>query len=64
MNTDPIPTNVSPTNSLQQRRDIVDTLKAAGVAPQKLMELDKGRALAHWQNRKEKCVTSDHATTH
>ncbi|WP_254774278.1 hypothetical protein [Marinobacter sp. AC-23] len=48
MDTDPIPTNTSPT----KRRDIVDTLKAAGVAPQKLMELDKGRALAQWQNRK------------
>lgn len=52
MNTDLIPTNDSPTNPLQQRRDIVDTLKAAGVAPQKLMELDKGRALAQWQNHK------------
>lgn len=48
MDTDPIPTHTSPT----KRRDIVDTLKAAGVAPQKLMELDKGRALAQWQNRK------------
>ena len=51
MHTDLIPTE-SPTNPHQQRRDIVDALKAAGVAPQKLMELDQGRALAQWRNQK------------
>lgn len=39
-------------NPHRERRDIVDALRAAGVAPQKLMELDQGRALAQWQNRK------------
>ena len=39
-------------NPHRERRDIVDALRAAGVAPQKLMALDQGRALAQWQNRK------------
>lgn len=51
MDTNPTPTSNSPTTPRQERRDIVDTLTAAGVAPQRLMELDKGRALAQWQNR-------------
>jgi len=52
MQIDPISTNALLTSSRQQRRDIVDTLRAAGVAPQKLLELDNRRALVQWQNRK------------
>lgn len=32
-------------------RDIVTALKAAGAAPQRLLELDNGRALALWRNQ-------------
>lgn len=37
--------------SAPQRHDIADTLRAAGVAPMRVLELDQGRTLAHWQNR-------------
>lgn len=40
-----------PTQSRPANRDIVDTLRTAGVAPQRMVELDQGRALAQWQNR-------------
>lgn len=40
-----------PTRSNPETRDIVDTLRTAGVAPQRMLELDQGRALAQWQNR-------------
>jgi AraC family transcriptional regulator len=40
-----------PTQSRPASRDIVDTLRTAGVAPQRMVELDQGRALAQWQNR-------------
>ncbi|MTI99644.1 MAG: helix-turn-helix transcriptional regulator [Marinobacter adhaerens] len=40
-----------PTQSRPTNRDIVDTLRTAGVAPQRMVELDQGRALAQWQNR-------------
>lgn len=39
-----------PTQSRPANRDIVDTLRTAGVAPQRMLELDQGRALAQWQN--------------
>lgn len=42
----------NPDQTVPQRRDIAETLQAAGVAPKKLLELGQGRALAHWQNRK------------
>lgn len=32
-------------------RDIVDTLRTAGIAPRRMLELNQGRALAQWQNR-------------
>ena len=38
-----------PTQSRPANRDIVDTLRTAGVAPQRMLELDQGRALAQWQ---------------
>ena len=41
----------SPSQSHPENRDIVDALKTAGVAPQRMLELDQGRALAQWQNR-------------
>lgn len=41
----------SPLSTQQDSRDIVDALKAVGVTPRKLMELDEGRAIAWWQNR-------------
>lgn len=31
--------------------DIADSLRTAGVAPQRMLELDQGRTLAQWQNR-------------
>ncbi|WP_305965938.1 helix-turn-helix domain-containing protein [Marinobacter salsuginis] len=40
-----------PKQSRPANRDIVDTLRTAGVAPQRMVELDQGRALAQWQNR-------------
>ncbi|MBU2953764.1 helix-turn-helix domain-containing protein [Marinobacter sp. F3R08] len=39
-----------PTHSRQAPRDIVDSLKSAGVVPRRILELDQGRALAQWQN--------------
>ncbi|WP_375192277.1 helix-turn-helix domain-containing protein [Marinobacter sp.] len=45
MQTDPEPLTERPSN-----RDIVDTLRTAGVAPKRILELGQGRALAQWQN--------------
>ena len=42
----------SPTTPMPERRDIIDALQAVGVAPQRLLELDHGRALALWRNRR------------
>ncbi|MDX1757686.1 MAG: AraC family transcriptional regulator [Marinobacter sp.] len=42
----------SPSQPTPGSRDIVESLQAAGVAPRQLLELDSGRALAQWQNRR------------
>ena len=51
MQTDSESMPIHPTQSRPANRDIVDTLRTAGVAPQRMVELDQGRALAQWQNR-------------
>ncbi|WP_341582466.1 helix-turn-helix transcriptional regulator [Marinobacter metalliresistant] len=50
MQTDPESASHPRTQSRKATRDIVDTLRTAGVAPQRMLELDQGRALAQWQN--------------
>ncbi|TNE81943.1 MAG: AraC family transcriptional regulator [Gammaproteobacteria bacterium] len=37
-------------NSQQQPRDIVTALTSAGAAPRRVVELNDGRAMAHWRN--------------
>ena len=51
MQTDSEPMPECPKQLQPANRDIVDTLRTAGVAPQRMLELDQGRALAQWQNR-------------
>lgn len=43
-------TTHTPSSANAQGRDMIDALQAAGVAPQRLLELPQGRALALWQN--------------
>lgn len=50
MHTEPESVSNRLTPTRPENRDIVDTLKTAGVAPQRMLELDQGRALAQWQN--------------
>ncbi|MFO7528983.1 MAG: AraC family transcriptional regulator [Marinobacter sp.] len=51
MHTDSESASNLPTQPRLAHRDIVDALTTAGVAPQRMLELDNGRALAQWQNR-------------
>lgn len=51
MQTDPEPASTPSTQSRRAHRDIVDSLRTAGVSPQRMLELDHGRTLAQWQNR-------------
>ena len=47
----PTTTNPSPLQDRRGQLDIADSLRTAGVAPQRMMDLEHGKTLAQWQNR-------------
>ena len=47
----PTTANHSPVQDRPGQLDIADSLRTAGVAPQRMMNLEHGKTLAQWQNR-------------
>lgn len=47
----PTTANHSPVQDRPGQLDIADSLRTAGVAPQRMMDLEHGKTLAQWQNR-------------
>src|SRR5690554_6330530 len=47
----PTTANHSPLQDRPGQLDIAESLRTAGVAPQRMMDLEHGKTLAQWQNR-------------